>query len=187
MGQQLRNRFLSACEATVFLILFLISIPILIQVFDQFFSESSTFKQTVEPIQEFPTITICTQSKTFEYGVDVNISIGMHDYEKLIEKGKYEYSWKENGNFVENITLENFQLLIVGGFCYKITKNITYDIVHMNDGYNQITLYFNKSIPYDELPDVDIFLTSEKNSPGVLKYEWMDGDELHLKIPKVCI
>ena len=186
MGQQLRNRFLSACEATVFLILFLISIPILIQVFDQFFSESSTFKQTVEPIQEFPTITICTQSITFEYGVDVNISIGMHDYEKLIEEGKYEYNWKENGNFVENITLENFQLLIVGGFCYKITKNITYDIVHMNDGYNQITLNFNKSIPYDELPDVDIFLTSEKNSLGVLKYEWMDGDELHLKIPKVC-
>ena len=185
MGQQLRNRFLSACEATVFLILFLISIPILIQVFDQFFSESSTFKQTVEPIQEFPTITICTQSKTFEYGVDVNISIGMHDYEKLIEKGKYEYSWKENGNFVENITLENFPLLIVGGFCYKITKNITYDIIHMDDGFIWIYLSFDTSIPFDELPDLDIFLTSEKNSPGVLKYEWMDGDEFHLKIPKV--
>ena len=185
MNQKLRKRILVPCEAIFFLILFLISIPFLSQIFNQFFSESSTFKQTVEPIQEFPTITICTQSKTFEYGVDVNISIGMHDYEKLIKEGEYEYSWKENGNFVENITLENFQLLIVGGFCYKITKHITYDIVHMDDGYNSITLNFNKYILFDELPDLDIFFTSEKNSPGVLKYEWMDGDEFHLKIPKV--
>ena len=44
---------------------------------------------------------------------------------------------------------------------------------------------FDKSIPFDKLPDVDIFLTSEKNSYGVLQYEWFDGDELHLKIPKV--
>ena len=68
---------------------------------------------------------------------------------------------------------------------YKISKKITYDIVHMDDGYKSITMSFNKSIPFDKLPDVDIFLTSEKNSYGVLQYEWFDGDELHLKIPKV--
>ena len=185
MNQKLRKRILVPCEAIFFLILFLISIPFLSQIFNQFFSESSTFKQSIEPIQEFPTITICTQSITFEYGVDVNISIGMHDFEKFIKEGEYEYSWKENGNFVENITLENFPLLIVGGFCYKITKNITYDIIHMDDGFIWIYLSFDTSIPFDELPDLDIFLTSEKNSPGVLKYEWMDGDEFHLKIPKV--
>ena len=186
MNQKLRNRILIPCEAVFFLILFLISIPFLSQIFNQFFSESSTFKQSEEPIKEFPTITICTPYTSFKYGVDLNISMGMHGYEQFIEEGEYEYSWKENDNFVDNINLEKFQSLIVAGFCYKITKNITYDIVHMDDGYNSITLAFNESIAHDELPDVDIFLTSEKNSPGVLKYEWMDGDELHLKIPKVC-
>ena len=186
MNQKLRNRILIPCEAIFFLILFLISIPFLSQIFNQFFSESSTFKQSEEPIKEFPTITICTPYTSFKYGVDLNISMGMHGYEQFIEEGEYEYSWKENDNFVDNINLEKFQSLIVAGFCYKITKNITYDIVHMDDGYNSITLAFNESIAHDELPDVDIFLTSEKNSPGVLKYEWMDGDELHLKIPKVC-
>ena len=186
MNQDKQNRILFAFNVIIFLILLSLSIPILVQIFSQFFSESSTFKQSEEPIKEFPTITICTPYTSFEYGVNLNISMGMYDYEAFIEEGEYEYSWKENGNFAEYITLENFQSLLVSGFCYKITKNITYEIAHMDDGYNSITLNFNKSIPYDELPDVDIFLTSEKNSPGVLKYEWMDGDELHLKIPKVC-
>ena len=185
MNQDKQNKILFAFNVLIFLILLSLSIPILVQIFSQFFSESSTFKQSEEPIKEFPTITICTPYTSFEYGVNLNISMGMYDYEAFIEEGEYEYSWKENGNFAEYITLENFQSLLVSGFCYKITKNITYEIAHMDDGYNSITLNFNKSIPYDELPDVDIFLTSEKNSPGVLKYEWMDGDELHLKIPKV--
>ena len=186
MNKDKQNKILFAFNVIIFLILLSLSIPILVQIFSQFFSESSTFKQSEELIKEFPTITICTASTSFEYGVDINISMGMHDYVELIQEGEHQYSWKESGNFVENINLEKFQSLIVAGFCYKITKNITYDIVHMNDGYNSITVNFNKSIPYDELPNVDIFLTSEKNSPGVLKYEWMDGNELHLKIPKVC-
>ena len=186
MNQDKQNRILFAFNVIIFLILLSLSIPILVQIFSQFFSESSTFKQSEEPIKEFPTITICTPYTSFKYGVDLNISMGMHGYEQFIEEGEYEYSWKENDNFVDNINLEKFHSLIVAGFCYKITKNITYDIAHMDDGYNSITLAFNEFIAHDELPDVDIFLTSEKNSPGVLKYEWMDGDELHLKIPKVC-
>ena len=114
------------------------SIPILSQIFSQFFSESSTFKQSEEPIKEFPTITICTPYTSFEYGVDLNISMGMHDFEKLIEEGEYEYSWKENGNIVDYINLEKFQSLIIAGICYKISKNITYKIVNMDDGYNAL-------------------------------------------------
>ena len=62
---------------------------------------------------------------------------------------------------------------------------MTYIIETMDDGYNTITLSFNESIWYDDLPDVDLFLTSEKNAPGVIQYEWMDGDELYLQFPKV--
>ena len=185
MNKDKQNKILFAFNVIIFLILLALSIPILAQIFSQFFSESSTFKQSEEPIKEFPTITICTPYTSFEYGVNLNISMGMYDYEAFIEEGEYEYSWKENANFVEYITLEKFQSLLVSGFCYKITKNITYDIIHMDDGFIWIYLSFDTSIPFDELPDLDIFLTSEKNSPGVLKYEWMDGDEFHLKIPKV--
>ena len=185
MSQEIRNRIWFVVEIILLIILFLLSIPILAQIFSQFISESSTFKQSKEPIKEIPTITICTPYTSLKYGIDLNISIGFYDYVTFIEEGQDEYSWKENGNFKENITLEIFQSLILKGFCYKISKKITYDIVHMDDGYKSITMSFNKSIPFDKLPDVEIFLTSEKNSHGVLQYEWFDGDELHLKIPKV--
>ena len=185
MSQEIRNRIWFVVKIILLIILFLLSIPILAQIFSQFISESSSFKQSEEPIKEIPTITICTPYTGLKYGIDLNISIGFYDYVTFIEEGQDEYSWKENGNFKENITLEILRSLILKGFCYKISKKITYDIVHMDDGYKSITMSFNKSIPFDKLPDVDIFLTSEKNSYGVLQYEWFDGDELHLKIPKV--
>ena len=187
MSQELQNRIWFAVELILLLILFSLSVPILAEILSQFISESSSFKQSEEPIKEFPTITICTPYTSFKYGVDLNISMWIYDYMMLIEEGEYEYSWKEDGNFIEMIKLEKFQSQILDGFCYKISKNITYDIVNMDDGYNTIILNFNKSIPYDKLPDVDIFLTSEKNSLGILMYDWMDGKELHLTFPKVCI
>ena len=187
MSKKLQNRIWFAVEIILLLVLFSLSLPILAQIFSQFISESSSFKQSEEPIKEFPTITICTPYTSFKYGVDLNISMWIYDYMMLIEEGEYEYSWKENGNFIEMIKLEKFQSLLLEGFCYKISKNITYDIVNMDDGYNTIILSFNKSIPYDKLPDVDMFLTSEKNSLGILMYDWMDGKELHLTFPKVCI
>ena len=187
MSKKLQNRIWFAVEIILLLVLFSLSLPILAQLFSQFISESSSFKQSEEPIKEFPTITICTPYTNFKYGVDLNISMWIYDYMMLIEEGEYEYSWKGNGNFIEMIKLEKFQSQILDGFCYKISKNITYDIVNMDDGYNTIILNFNKSIPYDKLPDVDMFLTSEKNSLGILMYDWMDGKELHLTFPKVCI
>ena len=186
MSQELRNKIWFAVEMILLIALFLLSIPILAQIFSQFISESSTFKQSEEPIKEYPTITICTPQTSFKYGVDFNISMWIFDYEKLIE-GEFEYSLEGNANVMEIIKLEKFQSMMLDGFCYKISKNITYDIVTMDDGFNEILLNFNKSIPYDKLPNVDIFLTSEKNSPGIFIYEWMDGKELHLTFPKVCI
>ena len=46
---------------------------------------------------------------------------------------------------------------------------------------------FNKSIINEELPDLEFYLTSEKNSMGAVYFEWMEGEELLVKIPKVSI
>ena len=189
MNQDKQNKILFVFNVIIFLILLSLSIPILVQIFSQFFSESSTFKQSEEPIKEFPTITICTPYASFEYGVDLNITISMYEdtYPDpyLIDEGENIFHWNEDGNNDEIINLEQFYSPLAAGFCYKISKDIKYTIKTMDDGYNTITLNFNESISYEDLPNVDIFLTSQKNSPGVLHYEWMDGDELHLQFPKV--
>ena len=185
MSHELQNRIWYAVDIIILLILSLLSLPILNQIFSQFFSESSSFKQSEEPIKEFPTITICTPNASFVYGVDLNISIAMYFRNSIINEGENFFDWNEDGKNVDIIKLEQFYSPIGAGFCYKISKSMTYNIETMDDGYNTITLSFNESISYDDLPDVDLFLTSEKNAPGVIHYEWMDGDELHLQFPKV--
>ena len=61
-----------------------------VQVFQEFFSEASSFKQFEEPIAEFPTIVICTPKYDhiydddydieFEIGIDFCMDFFLHIY-----------------------------------------------------------------------------------------------------------
>ena len=64
---------------------------------------------------------------------------------------------------------------------------MSHPIKNMHDGYAELILYFNNSISYSKLPDLEFYFTSEKNSLGAVYYEWMEGEELLVKIPKVSI
>ena len=184
MNEINKSRMLFTFRIIAILILCAFSVYILQEVFKQFFSESSTFKQTEKPIEEFPTITICTPNSKLKYGVDLNITIGLHGYEFQIQERGNIISLSEDAEDII-VTLEQFNNYVISGSCYKINRSITEAFKTLNDGYTTIRLSFNKSIPYDNLPDTEFFLTSEQNFPGVLYYEWMDGEELHLHIPKV--
>ena len=100
MREELRNRIWFVVEIVIILFLLSLSIPFLIPLFKQFFSESSTFKTYKKPTEEFPTITFCTPSSTnnsykiFEYGIDFNITYLYYmddqwsmNY-KILEKGQ---------------------------------------------------------------------------------------------------
>ena len=50
----------------------------------------------------------------------------------------------------------------------------------------QVVLVFGETIPFKELPNkIDVYLTSNDNSPGVIYNTWMDGNELYFRFPKV--
>ena len=170
-------------EGLAYLILCIVSVLILRGVFGQFLSEDSTFKIYDGKIDEYPTITICTRGSKLEYGVDLNIIIALNGWLYTIVKGET----KEIGIHEENILLEQFYSYIISGFCYKITRNMSQVIKNINDGYAYITLDINKSLAYSNLPDLEFYLTSEKNSLGAVYYEWMEGEELLVKVPKVSI
>ena len=186
MDQEQQNRILATLHAILFILLITLSALTLRGVVEQFFSEDTTFKIYDGEINEYPTITICTPKSKLEYGVDVNIAIKLHDWVYSIDKG--ENIWLgTNESYEENIKLEQFYSYIISGFCYKITRNISHSITKMDDGYAEIMLHFNKFITYDKLPDLEFYITSEKNSMGAVYFEWMEGEELLVNIPKVSI
>ena len=108
-----QNFILPILKSVVFLILGIIAILILSEVFKQFISESSTFKQYEKPIEEFPTITFCTPSSTdnsykiFEYGIDFNIT-----YYKPMENQETVYMILEKGIKKEINTMKSSKIQV---------------------------------------------------------------------------
>ena len=186
MDSTKRKIIISLLEGLAYLVLCIVSVLILRGVFGQFLSEDSTFMIYDSKITEYPTITICTPKSMLEYGVDMNITIQLYDWEYAIVKGEntLDIGFEENIR-LEPTMLEQFYSFVISGHCFKITRYMSQEIKKIIDGYMYITLYFNKSIPYSNLPDLEFYLTSEKNSLGAIYYEWMDGEELLVKIPKV--
>ena len=72
----------------------------------------------------------------------------------------------------------------VSGLCYRIETKIDFVLEY---GYRTFKLNFIENISDAELPDLEFYITSYKNSDGILINEWMEGDELAIKIEKVGI
>ena len=90
----------------------------------------------------------------------------------------------------ENV-IENSQELVIlekvitffSGICYKITTTF----ISKSD-YMEIKLDFPDSTSYDQLPpSVDLYLTSNSNSQGIIYNDWKNGEELAMNFEKVCI
>ena len=189
MDSSKRKIIISLLEGLAYLVLCIASVLILKGVFGQFLSEDSTFKIYDGKIDEYPTITICTPKHELSYGADLNLTF------------RVVSSWSGDSNHLdvgeniidgshhreEIVKLEEIYSYVISGFCYKITRIMDQEIITMNDGWTSIKLNLNKSIANNELPDFDFYITSEKNSLGAVYYEWMEGDELNIKIRKVSI
>lgn len=73
------------------------------------------------------------------------------------------------------------------GPCYKLRTNYTI----LNKGIGKgtvitINLNFTEFHSFDDLPDLDFYITSDKNSNGIVLNEWMDGkEEFTFRIEKV--
>ena len=69
------------------------------------------------------------------------------------------------------------------GICYKITTTF----ISKSD-YMEIKLDFPNSTFYEQLPpSVDLYLTSNENSQGIIYNDWKNGEELAMNFEKVCI
>ena len=174
-----RNLLKVLFKVVTFSLLCAIAIYISLNVFQQFISESSTFKQFEAPIDEYPTITLCmsgSQTEHFKYGIDFNIT---YNDDVIINIGKTEKVNPDNTKEVINLELIS---TFLSGLCYRIETKIHFV---MENGIRTFKLNFNEYISDAELPDLEFYITSYKNSDGILINEWMEGDELAIKIEKV--
>ena len=58
--------------------------------------------------------------------------------------------------------------------------------MNSQDGFG-IEVSFNEQFDMEDLPNIDIFITSEENSYGVLFADWRDGDVLHFDFDRVKV
>ena len=169
---------------------FLISLSILAmwfmkEVFIQFASNDTSMKQNEVELVENPTITICFKDgKDYKYGVDVNISIA--GVNLVLEDRDYDY---ENVLYYDEdvqwyVVLKKVIAWVDDEDCFVITRpgysNNT-EIAIQND----LQVKFHDSITFDELPDIEVFVTSPANADGVIFKEWMEGNELRMNFERV--
>ena len=151
----------------------------MMEVWSQYQSKDSSFKVYEKPITNFPTLTLCTGSDS-NYRYDLDFTI-YYDGTKLKLGGN---QIDHGDNSTETVYLEEVYTY-VSGTCYRILIEMNYTTG--NGIVSKIYIEFNETFSYDNLPEVlQFYLTSDKNSHGIVFNEWKDGEELAITINKVC-
>ena len=155
------------------------------EVLEKYFSKDSSFKHYHEPITEQPTITICFSPhmddngneyyKDYEYSTDFTINFYYENIDKSFILGflnMTENKFNDTSKADIMVKLEKIYT-IFSGLCYKITPVSNVSLIEF---YTDISLYFNKSIPYKDVPSLIVYFTSQNNSYGIIANQWTDGE-----------
>ena len=170
-------------ECILYLVLFSVSAFFMWGVLDKFVSGKTSFSQSKEPTMKFPTITLCFSKHdstitSYEYELDFVI--------------KYFYWSEDNKTSTFLVTGSNSSVLgkvvhinkltaAYMGTCYEINRESNGVI---GNKFQEFMLYFNRSIPFKDLPLLKIFFSSEKNVYGISFNEWKNGNMAKVNIYK---
>ena len=150
-------------------------------VLKKYFSRQSSFSQYEEPISELPTITFCfikPQTKKTEYDYGTDFEIGYRIYEGIKPTKTMILKEGKNNLFGSTINLQKILTFYLGN-CYKTSKLNT--SIYKYEDYS---VYFNESIPENDLPSLKTYFTSEQNSYGVVSATWRNGKVVKMQIDK---
>ena len=157
------------------------------EVLNQYASNDTSMKQNDVPISEIPAVTICFKdSKDFQYGIDLNVTVGdviLDSYERNSDYINELYSALDD-NFRGIVRLEKTYCYVDSEDCYKVTRpnDQKYESIPM---IFNINVRFDQSISYEDLPNIEVFFTSDDNADGIIFKEWMEGIELTQEFDKV--
>ena len=156
------------------------------EVFIEFASNDTSMKQNEVDLLEVPTITICFKdNEDYVYGVDLNISVD-HAILDMADK---------DSDYYENLLYFNYDndiasiVVLEKIFCWADTQ-VCFKITRPNDQvYEKIPKQFDIKVEFNEsiaqMPDIEVFFTSEENAYGIIFKDWMDGLEMTKEFKKV--
>ena len=156
----------------------------MIDVWSQYQSKDSSFKVYETPIKEFPTLTLCTGPySNYRYEFDLTIS---YDDTRL-KLGRNQIVNGDNSTETLSLWLDKVYTFY-SGTCYKIFSHGDINYSRERGFLSYIHIEFNDMITFNNLPDVlEFYITSARNSVGIIYNDWRDGEELALKFEKVIM
>ena len=182
-----------AIKFTIALVLFAISVQVSKDVFGQYSSKSTSFKQYEEEITEKESVTIVLgfwppkksnnqvsmpyQSyEQWKLGDDFTLAFGVINYPKSLE----EINLQEISEYMiishSSVGKVKFNKLVTKfGDYYKVTANV---IKVKSPFWAYVRVRFNNIIPVEDIPNPDFYITSEDNSFGITMYNWQDGNKI---------
>ena len=163
------------------------------EVLDQFASNDTSLKQRGIPLTEFPTITFCLKHPSgipYSYGTDFNVSLNSYDidqtemtnFRETIVEHDYEY---EDEKYKTKFKFQEIYSPFVYN-CYKFKEiNLGGNLYTETGGY--LMVKFNETFSMENLPNIEVIVTSEENSNGIIFSEWKDGVPLKFEFNRVKI
>ena len=114
----------------------------------------------------------------FELGKDLNISMFL-SWTDFTNRDDGNKLWDNEVNEYSSVKLSKI-LTTYNGYCYQL-KNTSNKNVDRKSTWHVINIEFdNKTV--SKLPTVQVYLTSENNSYGILTTHWLDGEALFFQI-----
>ena len=173
----------------------MVSILISKEVFEQYQSKATSFKQYEEEITKNESITVVISFwplKSTNYSAEVpyqvreqwqlnsdfNLSFGIVEYKSIREKVLLREPKANLSITHSSIGKVRFEKLISKwGDRYKISANI----VKVNQPYVAfLQVEISEDIPDDKIPEVIMVFSSEDNSYGALTSDWLEGDTVYM-------
>ena len=181
-------------QATLTIVFLAISITISKEVWEQYASKATSFKQSEADITKLESVTVVFgfwPLKNSDYSEDVphqtydqwmldkdfTVSYGVMTNRKIQEVTVL----KEN-SIVDHVmhssigTVKLEPLITISGTYYKVTANII-DVKLPNYAFIQID--FNENITWNDVPFTEVYMSIEENSFGVTMNDWLDGEYLY--------
>ena len=177
-----------------FIGLFVTAILFMKEVLDQFASNDTSLKQKRIPITEYPTITICLKNPSsagergnpYSYGTDFYVSFDFYDIDHMVTT-RHEQTIIDHENEDEKLKFE-FQKMysLFEENCYKFKEANLGGNLDSNSGCD-LRVIFNETFSVEDLPNIEVIVTSEENSNGIVFTDWRDGVALKFEFDGVKI
>ena len=166
------ENFFKIIEWILYLVLFAIAIFFTWEAIEKFYSRYLGIEKYDEEIKSYPTMTMCFKEGFWKYGRDFNMSYAtmtsVVDVEDkvILRIGENNLGTSDGKLYIKEIYTE------WEGYCYSITA-----LREINSNYITIKIWppQNDTDIHGVLNDIAIYFTSEENSYGITKRNWMDG------------